>query len=176
MKLQDLRRWLTEDTWNQVEKIINMKSSHKRLYYIQVQLQSRYTGPATANEHLPVKEIKLKAEKVMGRRMVLFNCPLAEKGLPLNGQHEDVCQNECQFGQAQNNMLDLPVGVMCPRKVAQLGTILIKVDNRDGVWPPPVQYVLPQDLPTAREDSDNEGEVVPLVAESISKRRIELMN
>ena len=175
MKLGDVRQWLTEDTWAQLDRVINMKSDYMEPYYIQIQLQKEYRGPATANADLRTEVVEHKASRVMGRRMMLFNCPLKKKNGEINSISGDmVCKNECSFGKAKNNELDLPTFAMCPRKTAQLGTILVFVDNKKGIIEP--EYVLPLDTPNAKEDSDNSGKIVPLVAESVSKRDIPLVN
>lgn len=54
--------------------------------------------------------------------------------------------------------------MMEPPLIKQLGSMLWKIDNRLGQAS--LVYALPQDIPTAMEDSDNAGTVVPKVAES----------
>ena len=52
-----------------------------------------------------------------------------------------------------------------PPIIRQLGSMLWRVDNRRGDLS--LVYALPQDVPTLQGDSDNEGKVIPKVAESV---------
>lgn len=123
MNVGDWRKWLTEELYKRIDEVVSQKSDYKAPYYIQVQLNPEYTGPAAASND--TKDVTFTAKRIYGIRLVLMNNP--------------------------------PI-------LPQLGTMLWKVDNKKGKVT--LEYALPADRPHTTEDSDNEGEIARIVAES----------
>lgn len=121
MKLGDYQTWLTEDLYKNLERVAELKKDYSLPYYIQVQFNAEYQGPAAACENEVVEQEFKDCAKPMNNRLVLMN----SKPIPM------------------------------------FGTMLFSVKNGDLFH----EYTLPFDKPNVMEDSDNDGKIVPLVAE-----------
>jgi len=74
MKRGDWRKWLTQELFDNLERVVNAKKDMRTPYYIQVQLNQNYGGPAAANAGLDAEDVTFTNVKhVYGIRMVCMN-------------------------------------------------------------------------------------------------------
>ena len=73
MKLGDYRTWLTEDLYKNLERVAELKKDYKQMYYIQVQFNAKYMGPAAACENEVIDQEFKDCDAPMNNRLVLMN-------------------------------------------------------------------------------------------------------
>jgi len=73
MKLGDYRTWLTEDLYKNLRRVAEMKKDYTLDYYIQVQFNAKYMGPAAACENEVVDQEFKQCDTPMNNRLVLMN-------------------------------------------------------------------------------------------------------
>ena len=160
----DFRAYVTFELHKALEAQMNDCAHLAVPYYIHVRVNDRYDGPSalSASRGTKTKTLDLEGKQIIHNVLVAFVCQI-EKQVTVTA-----CNPDCKawMGKTAEGK------VICPVCVQQLGTILFRVDNQRGAME--LVYALPPDRPSAVEDSDNYGPVVPKVAESAKEAGVSL--
>jgi len=153
MQIGEVRQQLTTDLFKLVDDILVSKQDYPVIYYIQIQINEGYKGPAAFNVgKIPTKDVDVSNKQCIGQRFVCFDCIL--RRIPKWEELDDdtqfhVCKIQCGFDN-------------CPLNQPQKGCPVLEVDNKKGEYKWII--LLPQD-----NYVDVEGDDIALIDESVKK-------